>query len=685
MGEDGVQLNSYLKTCMTKKEVDRARLSEILEQINLHAHRYYVLDDPIISDFEYDALYRELLELEERFPDMVADDSPSRRVGGPPLVQFATIEHRFPMLSLENAFNERELLDFEERLKRFLKLSHPIDYIAEPKLDGLAVELIYEHGVLVAGATRGDGNVGEDITDNLRTVATIPLRLSVANPPELLEVRGEVFMPFLGFRELNEQRAEEGESLFANPRNAAAGSLRQLDSRIAAMRPLDFCCYGVADPTSLSLQSQADTLAYLQKIGFTTNPHVKKCRDVQAIIEHYHYLVEIRHRLPYDIDGMVIKVDSLELQARLGAKARSPRWAVAMKFPAMQVTTKLEAVEFQVGRTGAVTPVALLAPVNLAGVVVQRATLHNEAEIRRKDLRVGDEVLVQRAGDVIPEVVKAISEKRKGDEREIIMPENCPCCGSFLLKAEGEAVLRCVNQSCAAQRVRAIIHYTGKAGLDIEGLGRRAVEHLFAENLIGNIADIYDLSLLDLAVLDGWGEKSAKNVLQAIQQSLTISLGKFIAALGIRYVGEVTAQLLEGHFGSLDNIMKAGEQDFLEIEGVGKQVASSLTAYFKNTQEREVIVKIREHGLTFTATANEDLVGNCAACVFLFTGTLTSLSRNEAKARVKEAGGRVASSMSKKVTHVVAGEKAGAKLKKAEEIGAMILSESEFTHMLSGE
>lgn len=667
---------------MTQKEDARVRLGLLRGQLHLHDHRYYVLDDPLISDFEYDRLFRELLELEAAYPDLVTNDSPSRRVGALPLSQFATLEHRFPMLSLENAFNEQELLDFEDRLQRFLKTSGPIDYIAEPKLDGLAVEIIYRHGVMVAGATRGDGNVGEDITENLRTLATIPLRLNVSLPPELLEVRGEAFMPFIGFRKLNARRAEEGEALFANPRNAAAGSLRQLDSRVTAKRHLDFYGYGVADPASLSCQTQSETLNYLQKIGFKINPHVKKCRGVPALIEHYRHLLETRHQLPYDIDGMVIKVDSFELQARLGAKARSPRWAVAMKFPALQVTTRLEAVEFQVGRTGAVTPVAILTPVNLAGVVVQRATLHNQDEIRRKDLRIGDEVLVQRAGDVIPEIVRAISENRRGDEKEIVMPKTCPCCGEALTKAEEEAVLRCGNQFCSAQRVRAIIHYTGKAGLDIEGLGQKAVEQLFSANLIGSIADIYDLSLLDLAVLDGWAEKSARNALKAIKDSLTTSLAQFIAALGIRYVGEVTAQILEGHFGSLDAIMAAGEHDFLEIEGIGQQVAASLTAYFKNPEEREIIERIRQHGLNFSKTGTDGPVGNCAGCVFVFTGTLTTVSRNEAKARVKEAGGKVASSIGKKVTHVVAGEKAGSKLKKAEELGIPVLNEDDFTRML---
>ncbi len=662
------------------KETARQRLVFLREQINFHGHRYYVLDDPEIADGEYDALFQELLELEGRYPDLLTPDSPSQRVGGAPLAQFQQVAHRQPMLSLENAFSQADLLAFEERLLRFLKIDGPLDYVAEPKLDGLAVELVYEDGVLVVGSTRGDGQTGEDITANLKTIAAIPLRLHSASFPEILEVRGEVFLPSAGFQSLNDQRQASGEAPFANPRNAAAGSLRQLDPKLAASRPLDFFCYGVAEPSQTPCHSQSALLAYLQGLGFKVNHHIKTCAGVEAVAAHFAALTTLRQTLPYDIDGMVVKVDALALQRRLGNKARTPRWAIAWKFEAIQATTTLLGIEFGVGRTGAVTPVAILEPVKVGGVVVRRATLHNEEEIRRKDLRLGDTVLVQRAGDVIPEVVKAITEERRGNEQPIVMPTQCPSCGQALARSAGEIVSRCPNSACPAQRVRALIHYAGKAGLDIEGLGEKAVEQLYNQGLVQDIPDFYALTPADLARLEGWAEKSAENAVAAIAASLDVTLARFLAALGIRFVGEGMAQLLASRFESLEQIRAARQEDFMNIEGIGEQSAKSLAQFFANPPVVLMLDRLLAHGLHLQAETRGDLP--LTGAVFVFTGALGSFSRDEAKSRVKALGGQVVSAVGKKVTHVVCGEGSGSKQKKALELGLRLVSEDDFLSLI---
>lgn len=665
------------------KEEARKRLQTLREELHLHAWRYYVLDDPLIADAEYDRLFQELLTLEEQYPELVAPDSPSRRVGGLPLGQFAPVAHNLPMLSLENAFSAEDLLAFEKKLLRFLKSDAPIAYVTEPKLDGLAVELVYEDGMFTLGATRGDGLVGEDITANLRTIPTIPLRLHGDEFPRRLEVRGEVFIGLAGFRKLNQERAEAGESLFANPRNAAAGSLRQLDPKITAGRPLDFAAYGVSDPTSLPCRSQDELLRFLAELGFKGNPLTHLCAGIAEVADRFSVLLEMRHGLAYDIDGMVVKVNDFSLQQRLGATNRSPRWAIAAKFPASQATTRLIAVQFSVGRTGAVTPVAVLEPVQISGVTVSRATLHNEDDIRRKGLMIGDTVLVQRAGDVIPEVVKPIAEIRTGNESPVAMPTTCPECGQALLRPVGEAVSRCPNPLCPAQRVRSLIHFTGKSGMDIEGLGKKAVEQLVAQGLIKDIPDIYRLEAAQLATLKGWAPKSADNVIRAIAASKNPTLARFITALGIRHVGEVTAQLLERHFPSLERLLLAQENDFLEIEGIGLQVAASLVDYFQDPDVRGMLAELATLGVRIREPAafpsgDRSLAGS----LFLFTGALGRLSRNEAKARVKELGGQVASSVSRKVTHVVLGQEPGSKLAKARELGLPLLSEEEFLRLI---
>jgi DNA ligase (NAD+) len=670
-------------TADIKKKIEKLR-----EQINFHAHRYYDLDDPLISDSEYDRLFQELLKLEELHPEMATPDSPTQRVGGKPLAEFKTVLHSHPMLSLENAFNETELLEFEERLQRFLKSSIPLSYMAEPKLDGLAVELVYEKGLLVIGSTRGDGRTGEEITQNLKTIRAIPLRLSASKEmqvPETLEVRGEAYLTLDGFRVLNEQRLAADESVFANPRNAAAGSLRQLDSKVTAQRPLDFFVYGISDTGQVPCRNQGELLDYLKKLGFKINPLTKFCRGISEVIDHFSYLQEIRKTLPYDIDGMVVKVNSFELQQRLGNKARSPRWAIAAKFAATQATTILQRVDFQVGRTGAITPVAILEPVNIGGVMVSRATLHSEGEMKRKGLKIGDHVLVQRAGDVIPEIVKSIEEQRTGREKPIHIPENCPVCEHRLVLPEGEAITRCPNSHCPAQRLRLLIHYTSKAGMDIEGLGKKAMEQLFNEKMVKDIPDIYGLQVADLVVLDGWGEKSARNAIAAIAASRETSLARLIGALGIRYVGEEVARLLDQHYGgSLAQLMQAGEEELLDIEGIGPQTAQSIRDYFHDPGLRGMLSRLLNFGFTITSTRKGSAETPFTGYVFLFTGSLETMSRDEAKARVKEQGGKVASQTSRKVTHVVVGTNPGSKLKKARDLGLKIVSEQDFEKLLAG-
>lgn len=658
------------------------RLARLREEINFHAYRYYVLDDPLIADAEYDTLFAELLELEAKHPELVTSDSPSQRVGGSPLEKFAQVEHRFPMLSLENAFSDAELYEFEERLGRFLKDTDRFTYVAEPKLDGLAVELIYEQGLLTLGATRGDGRIGEEITANLKTVGAIPLRLRQPDPPPRLEVRGEVFIGLAAFKQLNALRAEEGEPLFANPRNAAAGSLRQLDSRLTARRPLDFYAYGVSDAADLPCRCQMEVLKLLGENGFKINPEIRVCETMEAVVRHYKRLLAIRHELPYEIDGMVVKVDSLLLQQRLGNKSRSPRWAIACKFPASQATTRLAGIDFQVGRTGAVTPVALLEPVSIGGVRVSRATLHNEDEIKRKDLRLGDMVLVQRAGDVIPEVVKAMTDLRRGKEIPIAMPLLCPACEHGLIRESGEAATRCPNPHCPAQRLRSLIHYTGRTGMDIEGLGKKAMEQLFQEKLVKDIPDIYTLNSDELEKLPGWAKKSADNAIRAIAASKETSLARFLTALGIRHVGEVTARLLEERFQTLERMLTSTREELLQIEGIGDQVAESILDFISDPAVRTMLTRLLELGVLPSKPGGAEGDLPLKNSVFIFTGGLATYSRNEAKEIVKQLGGQVASSLSRKVTHMVCGDKPGSKLTKARDMDITIWDEKTFQKMI---
>lgn len=656
---------------------DADRILELRGQLNEHSHRYYTLDRPTISDGEYDRLFQELLNLEARNPQLVTKDSPSQRIGGAPLEGFSQIEHRFPMLSLENAFSHEDILTFEERLLRYLNQTEKPAYIIEPKLDGLAVELVYRDGLLVQASTRGDGQVGEEITAQIRTIKSIPLRLR--RPISgLLEVRGEVFMESKGLKDLNEQQIESGKPQFANPRNAAAGSLRQLDPAVTAKRPLRFFAYGVSVPHDTGCAGQYELLQFLLSLGLPVNHLNRRCLSITEVITGFTEFAVLRHDLPYEIDGMVLKVDSFLLQERLGNKARAPRWAVACKFPAKQETTRLLAVDFQVGRTGAITPVAILEPVSVGGVMVSRATLHNQDELARKDLRLGDTVLIQRAGDVIPEIVMAIIEKRDGSESPIVMPTHCPVCNHLLTRPEGEAVTRCHNLHCTAQRLQGLIHFASKAGLDIEGLGKRNIEQLVETGLIKDIPDIFTLDRSMLEQLDGWGAKSAENVIAAIEAKKTPQLGRFLTALGIRFVGEISAAALESHFATLDQLALATREQLLEIEGIGEQVASSILDFFSSARGRNLLDCLHEIGVRPAKIAADNSAQLLSGYVILFTGGLENLSRDEAKKLVKELGGQVATSVTQKTTHIVAGGKAGSKLKKASELGKEILTEEEF-------
>ncbi len=667
------------------------RIHELRRLLQEHAHLYYDLADPLISDGEYDLLFQELLRLEKEHPTLVVPDSPTQQLGGAPLDKFEQVVHRLPMLSLKNAFSADDLIKFENELLLFLKPNITLDalsYMAEPKIDGLAVELIYEQGRLRQSSTRGDGNTGEDITAQVKTISSIPLQLHNqldSRFTQRLEVRGEVFLDRNIFIKINHELIQRGEPLFANPRNAAAGSLRQLDPAITAQRSLNFLAYGVADPSQTPCSSQHELLSWLGRMGLPVSELTRVCPSIADVITRFEQLAALRHTLAYEIDGMVVKVDNLSLQRRLGNKTIAPLWAIACKFPPLQASTRLNAVEFQVGRTGAVTPVALLRPETVGGVTVSRATLHNRDDFKRKDLRIGDIVLIQRAGDVIPEVVKAIIEKRDGTEQPVAMPIHCPVCGHALLKAAGEAVTRCVNPHCPAQRLRSLVHFSSKAGLDIEGLGKKSMEQLFNLQLVRDIPDIFALTHEQLASLEGWGDKSADKVLAAIQAAKVPALGKFLGALGIRFVGEVTAALLEQTFESLEQLMHASLETLLEIEGIGKQAAESIIDYFSDPDVRVMFDRLRQAGVTPVAGQQSQADLPLSGQVVLFTGTLTTLSRPEAKKLVRDNGGQIATTVTQNMTHLVAGEKAGSKLKKAKELGKIILTEQEFLQMVQHE
>lgn len=660
------------------------RIHRLRDEINYHNYRYHVLDNPVISDAEFDGLMHELQDLEARYPETVTTDSPTQRIGAPPAAKFASVAHRVPMLSLDDAFGEAEVREFDERIQRLLKIHGEIEYTVEPKMDGLAVELVYENGRFVSGSTRGDGYTGEDVTVNLRTIRSIPLQLirREVRPPSLLEVRGEVFMTKEGFRRLNEERLANGEPPFANPRNAAAGSLRQLDSSVTASRPLDISCYGVGQVMGHGFSTQWEILTTLGQWGLKVNSLMERVNGIEAAIRYQERLSRQREVLSYEIDGVVIKVNDLALQKRLGTKARSPRWALAQKFAAEQVVTRVVDIRLSVGRTGAVTPVAVMEPIRVGGVMVRRATLHNEDEIRRKDVRSGDWVLVQRAGDVIPEVVKVLKERRSGQELPFSMPLLCPVCGSTLEKRTDEAVWRCPNSDCFPRLVRQLMHFASKGVMDIDGLGPKVAEQLISAGLVRSVADLYGLELSDLLSLERFAEKSARNILAAVEESKSTTLARFIYALGIRHVGEVTAQLLADRFGSVEKLMEADEQTLYAVDGIGPEVAGSVRTWFQELKNQDMVRRLLEAGVRFAGHAAAALP--LADKIFVFTGGLKGMTREDAKNLVRAAGGQVASTVGRKVDYVVAGEQPGSKLAKALELNVSILNEDEFRDLVGG-
>ena len=662
----------------------RTKIDNLRSELNDHNYRYYVLDDPVISDAEYDRLLRELQSLEDTHPELITDDSPTQRVGALPLEGFGNIEHRIPMQSLANAMDSDELLAFHDRLIRRLGKEQAIEYIAEPKLDGLAVELVYENGQFVNGSTRGDGTTGEDITQNLKTIRAIPLALRVEtqSAPALLEVRGEVFISKDDFKKLNKQQEENDKPVFANPRNAAAGSLRQLDSGITATRPLSIFCYQAGVVEGTTFETHSEFLAALQNWGFPVNPEIKILNGIEEAITFHSNLKSHRNSLPYEIDGSVIKVNNYALREELGVRSRSPRWAIAGKFKAQQETTVIEDIVFSVGRTGAVTPVAKLQPVKVGGVVVSNVTLHNQDEIDRKDIRVGDTVLIQRAGDVIPQVVKVIKEKRPSNTSPFKMTNTCPECDHDVYRPEDEVVARCQNLSCPAQVKRRIEHFVSKNAMDIDGVGEKLIDQLVEKNLVKSVDDLYHLTLDQLSELERMAEKSAKNTISAIDNSKSTTFHRFVHALGIRNVGEHVAKVLEKSFtGNIEIFMKTNAEVLEDIDEVGPIVAETIVKFWADETNVNIVNNCFKLGISLESVKNETeqiFMGK----TFIFTGSLESITRKEGKEIVEARGGRAAGSVSAKTDYIVAGENAGSKLKKAEKLGIPVLTESEFMDLI---
>lgn len=654
------------------------KVQDLRREIAYHDYQYYVLDDPRIPDVDYDKLMRQLIKLEQAHPELITPDSPSQRVGGQPLKQFSEVKHSIPMLSLNNVFDAQELEDFNKRVVERLHVQD-VEYVAEPKLDGLAISLRYEDGLLIIAATRGDGQTGEDVTHNVRTIKAIPLQLRGDKIPAILEVRGEIFMPKDGFNKLNAQKQESGEKLFANPRNAAAGSLRQLDPAIAAQRPLRFYAYGVGDVSEMLADDHYGTLMCLSSLGFPVYKKVNKVRGVDGCLNYYSKLLSERNNLPFEIDGVVYKVNAYSEQKTLGFVAKAPRWAIAHKFPAEEASTLLTDIDVQVGRTGAITPVARLEPVYVGGVTVTNATLHNQDEIDRKDVRIGDTVVVRRAGDVIPEVIRVILEKRPANTHKFRLPQKCPVCGSAVEKVEDEAVARCSGGLyCPAQQKEAIKHFASRKAMNIDGLGDKLVEQLFEEKLVANVADLYVLKKDNLIALERMGEKSAENLLDAINVSKETTLARFLFALGIREVGETTAQNLANYYADLPTIMEADEESLLEVNDIGPVIAQHIAMFFKQKHNREIITQLLAAGIHWPVNRNVDrsqlpLFGK----TIVVTGTLKQFNRDEIKAFLMNQGAKVTGSVSKKTDYLLAGEAAGSKLEKARSLGVEVLTEEQ--------
>lgn len=686
----------------TKDQAER-RAAELRKRLHYHDWRYFALDDPEISDAQYDRMMQALIEIESRWPDLATPDSPTQRVGSPPLEKFETISHHVPMLSLEKGFNESDILSFDQRVKRTLKTDADVRYTVEPKVDGVAVALVYENGVLVSGATRGDGYTGERITPNIKTIGSIPLFLQAGGDvpvPDFLDVRGEVYMTVTDFKELNQVRMAQGLPLFANPRNASAGSLRQLDSKITAQRPLNIFIYGVGSARPLGTSSHGRTIEVLKDLGFPTNPHVEPGIPVDAVIGYFRRIDEMRQHLDYEIDGIVVKVDRYDYHDLLGNTARSPRWAIAVKFEAMQEMTRVKDIIVQVGRTGALTPVAVLEPVSIGGVTVSRASLHNEDEVKKKDVRIGDTVLVQRAGDVIPEVVKVISSYRNGSQQFFEMPQRCPVCDQGVVRLKDEAATRCINTGCPAQLKGNIMHFAAKGAFDIDGLGKKLVEQLVEKKIVRSIADIFRLDVKTLETLDRMGRKSAENLVGAINNSKKIPFSKFLYALGIRHVGAHAAKLLARHFQNIEALAAARKEDIEAIEQIGPVMAESVRAFFDTPQNMETIRELEALGLetipekpTNTPTDTpidkstdkpeaQKAGGGLVGMSFVLTGTLSSMTRNQAVEAIEAAGGKVTGQVTGKTDYVVAGQAPGSKIDKAAQKGVAVIDEDQFISLV---
>jgi len=659
------------------------RVKELREIIEQHNYNYYILDNPAISDGEYDTLFRELETLEAEHSQLITTDSPTQRVGAEPLAEFSTIQHRLPMLSLANAMNTEELLAFDERVKKRLGTENSIEYMAEPKLDGLGIELVYEQGVMISGSTRGDGFTGEDITQNLKTIRSLPLKLRGKNIPALLEARGEVFIKKEDFITLNKNQEKEGKSIFANPRNAAAGSLRHLDPRITDSRPLSIYFYEAGSMEGISFETHEEFLSAIKVMGLPVNPFIEKISGGNELATYHKELEIKRNNLPYEIDGTVFKVNHYTKREQLGARSRSPRWAIAGKFKAQQTTTVIKDIDVQVGRTGALTPVAKLEPVHISGVTVTNATLHNQDEINRKDIRIGDTVLIERAGDVIPKVVQVILEKRPQHSTPFIIVMHCPVCGHKSYKPDDEAVARCINISCPAQVKGRIQHFVSKLAMDIEGLGEKIVDQLVEAGFLRTIDDIFTLEHQPVAELEGLGEKSAENLIRSIHGSKKTNFARFVYALGIRNVGEHTAKVLEANFnGDIKKFQRTTAEELEDIDEVGPIIAQSIIQFWQDKTNQTMVQNCLERGV-FLAKVKQKTALPFSGQIFVFTGTLEKLSRHRAKLVVESLGGKATGSVSKKTTYVVAGSGTGSKLKKAQILGIRVLSEDEFLTLVN--
>ncbi|MFO7951770.1 MAG: NAD-dependent DNA ligase LigA [Bacillota bacterium] len=662
-----------------EKAQERARA--LRKEIEEHNYRYHVLDQPLINDHEFDRLMRELQELEQKYPQLWDPDSPTNRVGGEPLEAFEPLEHKVPMLGLDNAFNREELFEFDARVRRLSGLE-TVDYLCELKFDGLAVSLQYENGSFVRGATRGDGYTGEDITQNLRTIRQIPLQLP---EPLTMEVRGEAYINREAFRQLNRQREEQGLMLFANPRNAAAGSLRQLDPRLAAARPLRIFFYGLGEH-NLALETQEEVLVYLEKMRLPVNQNYTVCRGPEEVWQYCRRWQDKREELPYETDGIVIKVNSLKWQKELGATARSPRWAIAYKYPPEEKTTRVQDIQVNVGRTGAITPVAILEPVHLSGSVVQRASLHNEDFVKEKEVKIGDTVTIHKAGEIIPEVLRVLKDKRTGEEKEFTMPRSCPSCGSETTRLSGEAALRCLNPKCPAQLVEKLVHFASRRAMDIEGLGPAIAEMLYREDLAGDVGDLYYLKEEQLTGLERMAEKSAANLVGAIENSKGKPLRRLLFGLGISFVGEKAARLLAEKFKDLERLQKAKEEELTEIPEIGPKIAQAVSGFFRTPETQPVIDKLKRAGVNFKEPAAEDSTQaagpDLSGKTFVFSGALEGYTRERATALVEEQGGKVSSSVSKNTDYLVAGDEPGSKLEKARSLEVEVLDQSRFEELL---